>query len=101
MIIVNSAQVAIDMLEKGGSNYSDRPRLEMGGELVGWKSTLVLIPYGARFRNYRKLFHQSIGSQSSMVRFHPGGEMETHRFLKRVLANPDDLSAHVRKYVKN
>ncbi|KAF9484052.1 cytochrome P450 [Pholiota conissans] len=97
MVVVNSMQMAIDMLEKEGAIYSDRPVMEMGGELVGWKTTLVLVPYGARFRNYRKLFHQTIGTQSSMAKFYPGGELETRRFLKRVLENPDDLNAHVRK----
>jgi hypothetical protein len=97
MIIVNSAQMAIDMLEKEGSIYSDRPRLEMGGELVGWKSSTVLIPYGDRCRNQRKLFRQCIGTASAMARFHPSGELEAHKFLRRVLATPDDLAGHVRQ----
>ncbi|KAF8199465.1 cytochrome P450 [Pholiota molesta] len=81
---------------EGGSNYSDRPRLEMGGDLWAGNRRLSSFPMEP-VSAISELFHQSIGSQSSMVRFHPGGEMETHRFLKRVLANPDDLSAHVRK----
>jgi hypothetical protein len=31
--------------------------------------------------------------------YHPIEEIETHRFLKRVLAKPDQLQAHVRQYV--
>jgi len=69
----------------------------MGGELIGWKDTLVLIPYGDRFRNYRKLFHQTIGTPSAMSKFHEAEETETRKFLKYVLAKPDDLAAHVRK----
>ena len=98
MIIVNSAKTAIEMLDKKSSIYSDRPIMQMGGELVGWKNTLVLIPYGERFRNYRKLFHQIIGTASSMSRFHSAEEAETRKFLKSVLANPDDLATHVRKW---
>jgi len=64
---------------------------------VGWKNSLVLIPYGQRFRNYRKFFYQVIGSNSSMSLFYPVEELETHRFLKRVLKNPDDLVAHIRQ----
>ncbi|KAF8961871.1 cytochrome P450 [Flammula alnicola] len=97
MIILNSAKTAIEMQDKKSSIYSDRPVMQMGGELVGWKNTLVLIPYGDRFRNYRKLFHQTIGSHAAMSQFHPVEEVETNRFLKRVLTNPDDLVAHVRK----
>lgn len=71
--------------------------MQMGGELCGWKNTLVLLTYGERFRTFRKLFHQVIGTQPAMSRFFPVEEQETHRFLKRILANPDDLASHVRK----
>lgn len=87
------------MLDKKSSIYSDRPVLQMGGELVGWKNTLVLLPYGDRFRRYRRLFHNLIGSASTMKQFLPAEELETRRFLRRVLTKPDDLAAHIRKYV--
>ncbi|KAF9011764.1 cytochrome P450 [Cyathus striatus] len=85
------------MMDKKSSIYSDRPILHMGGELVGWKNTLVLVPYGDRFRNYRRLFHQLIGSNGVMAQFHPIEELETHRFLKRLLSRPQALAEHVRK----
>lgn len=97
MIIVNSAKTANDMMDKKSAIYSDRPVMQMGGELVGWKDTLVLVPYGDRFRNYRKFFHQVIGSNSSVSLFYPTEELETHRFLKSVLKNPDELVAHIRQ----
>lgn len=99
MIIVNSAEVATELLEKKGSIYSDRPVMEMGGEMVGWKNTLVLVPYGDRFRSYRKLFHKLIGNPASMSQFHPTEEVETRKFLKHLLSTPQDLAKHVRKYV--
>jgi hypothetical protein len=85
------------MLDKKSAIYSDRPVMQMGGELVGWKNTLVMIPYGERFRNYRKFFHQTIGSHSSMSLFYPVEELETSRFLKALLKNPDDLVTHIRQ----
>ncbi|KAH7931262.1 cytochrome P450 [Leucogyrophana mollusca] len=97
IVVLNSVKPAIEMLDKKSSVYSDRPVLPMGGELCGWKNTLVLLPYGDRFREYRKNFHRVIGSRASMDTYHPVEEIETHRFLQRVLAKPADLSAHVRK----
>ena len=97
IIIINSAEVACDMLDKKSAIYSDRPVLQMAGELVGWKHTLVLLPYGDRFRRYRRLFHSLIGSQAVVKRFFPGEELEARRFLRRVLMKPDDLATHVRK----
>ena len=97
MIILNSAKTAVEMLDKKGSIYSDRPVLQMGGELVGWKSSLPLLPYGEQFRIQRKYFHQLIGNAASASLFDPVEELETHRFLQRIAENPDDLASHIRK----
>ena len=99
LVIVNDPKIATDLLDKRSSTFSDRPVMQMGGELVGWRNTLVLLPYGDRFRRFRRLFHQSIGTRTSIKQFHPAEEIETRRFLRRVLAQPDALAAHIRKYV--
>ena len=91
--------MSIDILDKKSAIYSDRPVLQMAGELVGWRNTLVLLPYGDRFRRYRRLFHSLIGTQSMIKRFYPSEVLEARKFLRRILARPDDLAAHVRKYV--
>lgn len=96
IVVLNNANVAMEMLDKKGTSYSDRPVLPMGGELVGWKHTLVLLPYGDHFREYRKNFARVIGSRAAMDTYHPIEEIETHRFLQRVLAKPAELSQHVR-----
>lgn len=96
MIIVNSAQI-MNELDKQGSIYSDRPRLEMGGELVGYSKSLVLTPYSARFRSYRKYFSRHMGTPLAMERHNYVVEHETRRFLRRTLANPGSLNANLRK----
>ncbi|KAF7776140.1 hypothetical protein Agabi119p4_4533 [Agaricus bisporus var. burnettii] len=98
-VILNSAQVATDMLDKKGAIYSDRPTLQMAGELVGWRDTLVLLPYGDRFRRYRRFFHKLIGSGAAMKQFHPIEEVEARRFIRQVLEDPNKLSAHIRRTV--
>ena len=97
MIILNSPKLAIEMLDKKSSIYSDRPKIVFGGEMVGWKNTLVLLPYGDRFREYRRFMHQLIGGRTQMQRFHPLGELETRRFLQRVLKRPEEVQAHIRQ----
>ncbi|RDB20518.1 hypothetical protein Hypma_012422 [Hypsizygus marmoreus] len=96
IIVINSAQAAFDMLDKKSPIYSDRPTLEMGGNLVGWKNTLVLLPYGDRLRRFRRLFHSVVGTRATLKQFLPTEELETHKFLRRVLAKPGDIAAHVR-----
>lgn len=96
MIILNSPRLAFEMLDKKSSIYSDRPRIEFGGEMVGWVQTLVLSPYGDRFREYRRFMHQLIGGRTQVKRFHPLSEQETQKFLKRLLEKPDEVQNHIR-----
>ncbi|KAG2109012.1 cytochrome P450 [Suillus discolor] len=84
IFVLNSAKTAVEMLDKKSSIYSDRPVVPMSGELMGYGQTLPYLRYGERFRSFRKNFHRALE------------EMETRRFLKRVLAKPDQLQAHIR-----
>ncbi|KAG6877771.1 hypothetical protein C0993_004146 [Termitomyces sp. T159_Od127] len=95
MVIINSAKIAREMLEKKSLIYSDRPVMQMAGNLVGWRNTLPLMPYGDRVRLHRRLLHDTIGSKASIQQFSLV-QVETHRFLRRVLANPTDLFQHTR-----
>ncbi len=99
MVIVNSARI-MEELDKKGAIYSDRPVLEMGGKLVGYDQTLVLIEYGARFRTYRKHFLRYLGTPKAVEGLHPLIERESRRFLQRTLAAPDNLMSHLRKLVR-
>ncbi|KAG2141325.1 cytochrome P450 [Suillus clintonianus] len=96
IIVLNSVKSAMDMLDKKGTVYSDRPVLPMGGELCGWKHSLGLLPYGDHFRQYRKNIHHIMGNRAALDVYHPVEEIETHRFLKRVFAKPEKLQDHVR-----
>ncbi|KAG1815026.1 cytochrome P450 [Suillus subaureus] len=99
IFVLNSVKTAGEMLDKKSSIYSDRPAVPMSGELMGYGQTLPYLRYGERFRLFRKNFHRIIGSRAALVVYHPIEEMETRRFLKRVLAKPDRLQAHIRQYV--
>jgi hypothetical protein len=89
------------MLDRKSAIYSDRPVFWMGGELSGWKNTLVLTPYGARFRAIRRLLHQFVGTRATMEEHADVEEEETHRLVLRILQDPrpQNLAEHVRKYV--
>ncbi|KAK0479598.1 cytochrome P450 [Armillaria novae-zelandiae] len=96
MVVINSVQAAIDLLDKKSLVSSDRPFIAMS-ELIGSKNGLGLMPYGARFRTFRRLSHQHFGTNMTMKQFLPMVELEAHRFLKRISATPEELSAHIRK----
>lgn len=99
LIVLNSAAHAVALLDKRSTIYSDRPVLTMGGELVGWKYTLALTPYGERFREYRKFIARLVGGHAQMQPHLALAERETRRFLLRVLQDPGNVPAHIRKYV--
>lgn len=96
MVIVSSAQV-MEELDKKGAIYSDRPVLPMGGQLVGYDQTIVLLPYGSRWRTYRKHFARVVGPGKAIQGLHPLIEEEGKTFLRRVAKTPDDLLSHLRK----
>ncbi|KAG2346478.1 cytochrome P450 [Suillus weaverae] len=99
IIVLNSVKTTMEMLDSKSTLYSDRPVLPMGGELVGWKDSLPFLPYGDRFRRYRRNFHRVIGSRAAVDKYNETEEVETRRFLKHVLAKPDQLQEHVRHTV--
>ena len=95
-ILLNSAAV-MDEFDKDTSTYSDRPVLHMGGELVGYDQTLVLLPYGSRFRTYRKHISRTFGPGNPIQSIQPIIAQESGRFLKRVIADYENLNRHIRK----
>lgn len=96
LIILNSADI-MDEFDKASSIYSDRPVLQMGGELVGYNNTLVLLRYGPRFRTYRRHFSRYIGPNKPVQSLHPLIEQETRCFLKSVLEDNEHLNENLRK----
>ncbi|KAI0824638.1 cytochrome P450 [Trametes gibbosa] len=96
-IILNSSKHAVDMLEKKSSIYSSRPVIPVGGELVGWNRTLALLPYGNKFREYRRLIFQLIGSKKNMERFQPLIEDKTRDFIVELYKEPRSLIKHIQK----
>ena len=65
----------------------------------GWENALPMLRYGDRFRLIRKNLHQVIGTRGAMRKFDSLLDVETRRFLLRVLRSPSDLADHIRKYV--
>ncbi|KAF9522936.1 cytochrome P450 [Crepidotus variabilis] len=100
MVIINSADI-MDVFDRQGANFSDRPVLQMGGELVGFNNLLGLSRYGPRFRAYRKHLARFVGAPKNIQSLQPMIEEETHKFLRRTLENSGSeklkLSGNLRK----
>ncbi|KAF9237544.1 cytochrome P450 [Melanogaster broomeanus] len=96
MIILNSSEHAIKLLEKRSANYSGRPVFYMTGEMIGWNKSLVLLQCGTHFKEYRKNLYHTIGKKSALEELHPVVEHQVHRFMQRLIDQPLDFSSHIR-----
>ncbi|EEB97644.1 hypothetical protein MPER_02998, partial [Moniliophthora perniciosa FA553] len=67
MIILNSPQLASDLLEKRSSVYSSRPTgfAVMLTELIGWKNIFIFKPYGKEVTESRKLVYQELNAKDT------------------------------------
>ena len=94
--MLNSANAAIDLLDKRSAIYSDRPRLPMVGELMGWDHSIALTRYNTRFRETRRLAKGIIGPGAVGV-FYGLQEGACAKFLGRMLDTPEQFLAHIRQ----
>lgn len=71
IFVLNSLNIAVEMLDKKSSIYSDHPVVPMSGELMGYRQTLPYLRYGERFRLFRKNCHRIFGNRAALVVFYP------------------------------
>ncbi|KAJ7897544.1 cytochrome P450 [Mycena olivaceomarginata] len=88
MIILDSYQAAVDLLDKKGLIYSDRPKFTLY-ELLGWDPTLTFLQYGERFNKHRQM-HQSYLSRSRLEDFKSIQTQEARTLLRHLIQCPPD-----------
>ncbi|OBZ79891.1 O-methylsterigmatocystin oxidoreductase [Grifola frondosa] len=96
IMAINSVQAANDLLDKKGAIYSDRPRLVMLKELMGWEWNLVLMSYGPRFFVHRRIVQQQFLPSIVAQSCHPVIEKEVRVFLENLLDTPDNFVHHLK-----
>ncbi|KAG2071888.1 hypothetical protein BDR04DRAFT_1153895 [Suillus decipiens] len=66
------------MLDNKNAIYSDCPILPVGGELIGWKIVMTLLPYGDCLHRHCQNFYSVIGIRTTMCIC---SQVDTRRFL--------------------
>lgn len=67
---------------------------------AGWGRNLAIQQYDdLTHRIARKQIHSYMGTPAALARFSDIQDLETHRFLLRVLRSPETLGQHIRKCV--
>ena len=64
---------------------------------MGWNRTLALLPYGEKFREYRRLMAQLIGSRKHVARFNPLIDSSTRDFVVHMAKEPTKFVKHIQK----
>ncbi|CDO74150.1 hypothetical protein BN946_scf185043.g200 [Trametes cinnabarina] len=97
LLFLNTYEAAIDLLDKKGSIYSDKPSLVMAGELCGCENMVAFTRYGDQSRRQRRLMQKALGP-SAIPSYHSLLEIETQALLKRLLDDPLNYDGHLRRY---
>ncbi|KAF7789975.1 hypothetical protein EIP86_000923 [Pleurotus ostreatoroseus] len=89
VIIINTAEVAQDLLEKRSSIYGDSR-----GISVGWDFNIALMRYGEHWRASRRAFHQYF-RPNAVVNYLPQTTKWMREFARRLLDSPEDFMEHI------
>ncbi|KZT38045.1 cytochrome P450 [Sistotremastrum suecicum HHB10207 ss-3] len=96
LLLISSAKIASDLLNKRSRIYSDRPSTIMFGELIGQDQTVFRTPLNAsRFKIYRKLIADEIGG-SGEQRYVKVMEEQRDEFLSMLKDNPEGFLTHIK-----
>ncbi|KAJ7018180.1 cytochrome P450 [Mycena alexandri] len=96
IIVLSSSDATEALMEKRASIYSDRPRLPMVNELMGWSFNIAMTKYGDEWRTKRRLFNQALNAKASR-QYEPQQLVGTHALLEQLLISPDDFLLHLRQ----
>ncbi|KII85530.1 hypothetical protein PLICRDRAFT_178586 [Plicaturopsis crispa FD-325 SS-3] len=95
VVILGSSKTTTDLFEKRSAWYSDRIRLTMLNELMGWSFNLAMMRYGEWWRRHRKAFHSHFLPRA-IETYRPVQIDETRKFLRRLAETPEDFIHHIR-----
>ncbi|EIM80470.1 cytochrome P450 [Stereum hirsutum FP-91666 SS1] len=98
MCIINSAEVALDLLDKRSAIYSERPSMVMVKELMGWEFNMGFQSYTPTYRKHRENFTRGFSPKASENYQH----LQTREIilcLRKLLENPEKFDEHLRNTI--
>ncbi|PCH44159.1 cytochrome P450 [Wolfiporia cocos MD-104 SS10] len=90
LVVINSTNIAKDLLDKRSSIYSNRPRTTMAGELCGYGEVSGFRQHDDIWKRQRRMMSHAL-NQSSLSDHYAIQEIEAQRLVLNVLNNPDSL----------
>ncbi|KAJ3476484.1 hypothetical protein NLI96_g11119 [Meripilus lineatus] len=84
MLVLNTLESAVELLDRRSSKYSSRP-ISVMAELMTWSNAFGLREYSQEWREQRKYFHECF-HQGSVEKYVPLQTQGIRSFLRRALA---------------
>ncbi|RYN79807.1 O-methylsterigmatocystin oxidoreductase [Alternaria alternata] len=96
-IIVNDADVAVELLSNRAATFSGRPHMVFSGDMIGWTRTLAMHQPNQTFKHHRRNIASVASSSTSLKVFDRIQNEEAAHFLLNVLDSPNELFEHIKK----
>ncbi|KAG5645608.1 hypothetical protein DXG03_005746 [Asterophora parasitica] len=96
LVIINSEEIADELVEKRSSNYNDRPDIAVMN-MNGWEVNMGLKHYGNEWRRDRRVLHQRFRREAASS-LHPLELAKSRALLQNVLRDPKDFEGHFKLY---
>ncbi|TFK67279.1 cytochrome P450 [Pluteus cervinus] len=96
VIVINSLEVATDLLEQQSSIYSDRPRFIVANEIMSGQLMLPLAGYGSLWKKLRKASHEGLKSQSMPV-YQRSQEIEAAILVENLINRPELWAEEIKR----
>ena len=100
IIVINSAEAAIDVMDRRSTIYSDRPQLRVisDPDLLDWSHNTGSAMYGPRWKKQRRMTHDALKNSGDTNHF-ALMENETRAMMKRLLQSSEKLEDEIRRTV--
>ncbi|KAF8992234.1 cytochrome P450 [Cyathus striatus] len=92
IVVLDTYEACLELLEKRSGIYSSRPRMPMINELMGWEFDFGFMQYGELWRQHRKIAHNAF--HPTVIKQYRPHELRAARgLLRRLLALSDSDGA--------
>ncbi|KIY73621.1 cytochrome P450 [Cylindrobasidium torrendii FP15055 ss-10] len=99
-LLLSSHKTTHELMDKRGSNYADRPRAVMSGEIVGYHPKVSVPNYNVpRVRQMRKIIIEGQNAKRLNDSIIPVVEEKLQGLLISFLHKPDDFAHHIKKFI--
>ncbi|KLO09739.1 cytochrome P450 [Schizopora paradoxa] len=96
IVIINSYEIAVDLLERRSLKYSDRPNSVMLNELQGWDWMFANLPYGDHWKRKRNPLQRFLES-SNAAHHEQILKSEVQKLMRQLIHSPRDFYSDIRR----